>query len=113
MLLLGACTHRARRLACLPFTHLLQVHAGFLKAWYHHGFNTKVLARLRALAAAAPKALRFWVTGERCTAALRAALLLQSVSAAREHARWPPLTPPLFSAAPATNAHQATPWAGH
>lgn len=40
----------------------LRVHAGFLGAWLHNGFNQKVLTRLREIDSG-PTPLRFWVTG--------------------------------------------------
>lgn len=42
-----------------------QVHAGFFKAWTHHGFSTRVLARIQELQAGAPAPLRIWITGGR------------------------------------------------
>lgn len=53
-------------LLLLLLAHLkVQVHAGFLKAWLHDGFNKKVLARLQELEAATATPLRFWIAGER------------------------------------------------
>lgn len=42
----------------------VQAHAGFLGAWLHAGFNTKVLARLKELDERSPQPLRLWVAGE-------------------------------------------------
>lgn len=53
---------RAAACPSIPSCPLLQVHAGFLSAWLHHGFSEKVLARLRELDSGQTP-LRFWVCG--------------------------------------------------
>lgn len=53
---------RAAACPSMPACPLLQVHAGFLSAWLHHGFSEKVLARLRELDSGQTP-LRFWVCG--------------------------------------------------